>query len=156
MEKLISSQVAYNMSSLSAMALFMGNGRRPSAGIKVGRNLIVGSRRTIYNDGSNTQESITSPQYELILNEIHTQKGTLKKSLSSSDTTPRAYYVWRMARFHGGRDMTMPMMATCLCNNRSEGASNMVVLDALADKIAEKSFGSSLQAAHTWCRALGL
>jgi len=44
-------------------------------------------------------------------------KGRMRASMSSFDRTDRsvarkyAYYVWRWARFHGGADVTMPVMA---------------------------------------------
>jgi hypothetical protein len=64
----------------------------------------------------------------------------------------RAYYVWRMARFHGGVDVTMPMMAGfCVMGDpyRDE-------LDALADKVSKENFGSDLRGAMRWGRAFGM
>jgi hypothetical protein len=63
----------------------------------------------------------------------------------------RCYYVWRMARFHGGVDMTMPMVASLWC-----GDDPMIdALNKLTDALAREAFGTDLQAARTWGRALG-
>jgi hypothetical protein len=62
----------------------------------------------------------------------------------------RAYYVWRMTRFHGGVDMTMPMMASVNC-----GHDPLIYeLDAMADAIAQKAFGSNMRAAQRWTEVL--
>ena len=63
----------------------------------------------------------------------------------------RAYYVWRLARFHGGADVTMPMCAT-LDNGNDPWLPE---LDKLADAVAKQVFGTDLAAAHRWGRALG-
>lgn len=63
----------------------------------------------------------------------------------------RAYYVWRLARFHGGEDVTMPVTATMLIHNDPF----LPELDALADAIAKRVFGTDLAAAHRWGHALG-
>ena len=62
----------------------------------------------------------------------------------------RAHYVWRMARFHGGVDMTMPVMASV----EIHGDPYRAELDALADAIARKYLGSDLRAARRWGHAL--
>ena len=63
----------------------------------------------------------------------------------------RAYYVWRMARFHGGADVTMPMGASMDCAADPFRAE----LDTLADAVAKRVFGTDLAAAHRWGRAMG-
>lgn len=63
----------------------------------------------------------------------------------------RAYYVWRIARFHGGADVTLPMMAT-LSLGRDPWKPE---LDALADRIASEVFGTRLAGASRWATALG-
>jgi hypothetical protein len=63
----------------------------------------------------------------------------------------RAYYVWRLARFHGGADVTMPMTAMTV----SEGDPFKKVLDALSDVVARKVYGSDMAAAHRWGSLLG-
>lgn len=63
----------------------------------------------------------------------------------------RAYYVWRLARFHGGADVTMPMTADMAVRSdpfRKE-------LDKMADYVAKKVFGTDMAAAHRWGRAMG-
>lgn len=96
-----------------------------------------------------------------ILALIIATRGKNKDKLRGSMTSPirsdgvlknRAYYVWRMARFHGGVDITMPVMASTCINNdpyRDE-------LDLLADKVAVLSFGSNMRASYRWGRALGM
>lgn len=64
----------------------------------------------------------------------------------------RAYYVWRMARFHGGVDMTMPVMASV----EIHGDPYRAELDALADAMARKYLGSDLRAARRWGQSLGV
>lgn len=62
----------------------------------------------------------------------------------------RAYYVWRMARFHGGVDVTLPVMAAMNIG----GDPWVKELDALADKVAREAFGSDLRGAMRWHRAM--
>jgi hypothetical protein len=70
----------------------------------------------------------------------------------NKDTTVRrAYYVWRLARFHGGADVTMPVTAAgCI-----EGDPHIRLLDALSDVVAKKVFGTDRAASHRWGRLLG-
>jgi len=63
----------------------------------------------------------------------------------------RAYYVWRIARFHGGVDMTLPMMAQMY----ADGDPCIEQLEALADLVAQAYLGSNMRAAQRWGRALG-
>lgn len=63
----------------------------------------------------------------------------------------RVYYVWRMARFHGGADVTMPVTADLVV--RSDPFKKD--LDAIADEIAKRVFGTDLAAAYRWSNALG-
>jgi hypothetical protein len=71
---------------------------------------------------------------------------------SSRGLDPRAYYVWRMARFHGGADMSMPVMAATLIH----GDPYVEELDVLADALAREHYGSDMRAALRWGRALGM
>jgi hypothetical protein len=64
----------------------------------------------------------------------------------------RAYYVWRMARFHGGKDVTLPMMASL--DVRGDPYRNE--LDAISEHVAKKVFGTDMAGAHRWGRALGM
>lgn len=92
---------------------------------------------------------------------IMATKGKNKGKIRASMTSPfgegatqdqkRAYYCWRLARFHGGRDLTQPVMADlCLRSDpfRPE-------LDALANVVAKHQFGTDMAAALAWGRALG-
>jgi hypothetical protein len=98
-----------------------------------------------------------------ILRRITTTRGT--KSLRRSFTSypdrfassrervahHRAYYVWRLARFHGGADVTMPVIASMTCGSdpfRPE-------LDLMADVVAQRVFGTDRAAAYRWAGALG-
>jgi hypothetical protein len=73
-----------------------------------------------------------------------------KGLVSRKPEDKRAAYVWRMARFHGGKDTTLPMMAPLDIN----GDPFIDQLDTLADETAKLYFGSDLAGAHRWYRAL--
>lgn len=98
------------------------------------------------------------PYQEVVNNEswirsqIFTKKGigTLKASLSSSSVDPISYYVWRMARFHGGADVTLPIQAVCGLDKRFADQ-----LDTLVTRIAVETFGTGMKAAMRWGKALG-
>jgi hypothetical protein len=63
----------------------------------------------------------------------------------------RGYYVWRLARFHGGKDVTMPIMAmTAISGDPFERE-----LDAFASLIAKACFGTDMAAASRWGQLLG-
>jgi hypothetical protein len=89
------------------------------------------------------------PDEQAIRTAVRGRKG-LRSSPRGLDD--RAYYVWRMARFHGGADMTMPVMAALLI----DGDPYQEELDALADALAREYFGSDMRAALRWGRALGM
>lgn len=96
-----------------------------------------------------------------IMSLIMVSRGKNKGKLRASMTSPvrsdgivknRAYYIWRMARFHAGIDVTMPVMAsTCITGDpyRKE-------LDDLSDKVAMNNFGDRMAGAMIWGRAMGL
>lgn len=63
----------------------------------------------------------------------------------------RAYYIWRLARFHGGADVTMPMTADMV----SYGDPYRAELDAISEAVARKVFGTNMAAAYRWAGALG-
>ena len=63
----------------------------------------------------------------------------------------RAYFVWRLARFHGGADVCMPMVAECLVS----GDPYEDELNLLAERVAKRVFGSDMAAANRWGMALG-
>jgi len=64
----------------------------------------------------------------------------------------RAYYVWRLARFHGGADVCMPVVAEMESVNDPDKAK----LDAIAEAVARRAFGTDMAAAFRWGTALGL
>ena len=75
-----------------------------------------------------------------------------RKGLKSSRPQGReAYYLWRMARFHGGADVTMPMGAMTDMRDHPW----LPEFDTLADLIAKRAFGTTMAAAHRWGMALG-
>jgi hypothetical protein len=83
-----------------------------------------------------------------ILSEIQGRKGLR----SSRPESRRAYYVWRLARFHGGADVTMPVTAMSFC-----GKDPFIKeLDHMADCVARAAFGTDRAAAARWGGLLGL
>jgi hypothetical protein len=70
----------------------------------------------------------------------------------STRETRRAYFVWRLARFHGGADVTLPMTAEGACS----GDPYRPELDALASAIARAHYGARASAgAARWGALLG-
>ncbi len=63
----------------------------------------------------------------------------------------RTYYLWRMARWHGGADVTMPIMA----ETENAGDPYTDYLDHLAGIIARTEFGTEMAAAYRWGALLG-
>jgi hypothetical protein len=95
--------------------------------------------------------------FSLVISSKGKNKGKLKSSMTSPFRSDgllknRAYYVWRMARFHGGVDTTMPVMAGMCVRNDPYTEE----LDLLADKLAVESFGNNMAAAYRWGRAFGI
>lgn len=114
-----------------------------------------GMKRCHYCNGAGTFPAL---DVEATVNACFTTRGG--KKFRKSMTSPvgrdkaaeiRAYYVWRMARFHGGADVTMPMTAMMLI----EGDPMVKALEAMADKVARLVYGTSYAAATRWGRALG-
>jgi hypothetical protein len=87
------------------------------------------------------------PDVTAIIAAIKGRKGLCSKRPAD----PRAYYVWRNARFHGGADVTMPMGAMM----EVAGDPWCKELDAIVDAVAKRVFGTDLAAAHRWGRAMG-
>jgi hypothetical protein len=91
-----------------------------------------------------------------ILEAIKGRKGLRSKAPDYSGVhftvaNVRAYYVWRMARFHGGVDVTMPMVAGIMVH----GDPFTKELDAVADAVAKRVYGTDRAAAYRWGNALG-
>lgn len=80
------------------------------------------------------------------------RKGKLLKSRPSYKKGPRAYFVWRLARFHGGADVCMPVSAYW----DVDGDPFKNELELLADEVAKAAFGTDLAGAARWGSALGM
>ena len=98
---------------------------------------------------------------EDLLLRIVASKGKNKGKLRASFVSPirsegvnaaRAYYVWRLARFHGGADTTIPIAADMVVR----GDPFKDKLDARAEAVAKRAFGTDLAAAMVWGKAFGL
>jgi hypothetical protein len=74
------------------------------------------------------------PDLDAILKAIKGRKGLCSKRPDDS----RSYYVWRMARFHGGADVTMPMTASMDIS----GDPFRPELDLIASAVAKRVFGT--------------
>jgi len=86
---------------------------------------------------------------EILLDIKGRSPGTLRSSKPT--TGARSYYVWRVARFHGGIDLTLPILAMI----DIEGDPFKPDLDQLAEGVAKAVFGSDMEAAKRWGKALG-
>lgn len=102
--------------------------------------------------------SFTPPDPDHILREIFTKSGagTLKKSYPSKGAfqdshKARAYYVWRLAYFYGGKDVSMPMTADLV----TEGDPWKPELNLMAQLVATQAFGTATGAATQWAKVLG-
>jgi hypothetical protein len=62
----------------------------------------------------------------------------------------RAYYVWRLARFHGGQDMALPVMAEM--DSSSDPYKDL--LDLWARAVAKRVYGSGTTGTERWQRAM--
>lgn len=96
---------------------------------------------------------------KLIISTKGKSKGRLKSAFPSPYTNnnamdsimnARAYYVWRMARFNGGADVTMPVMAMMYI----EGDPYKDYLNQIADEVAKKNYGTDMASAIVWGKAL--
>lgn len=90
-----------------------------------------------------------------ILNAITTRKGTLYRSLpKEARLTYGAEYVWRMARFHGGADTTMPVMCfySIGCHGilKEDAQAVLKVLDKIVDAVAKVYLGTDTAAVEAW------
>jgi hypothetical protein len=96
------------------------------------------------------RKTFDPPDFARILDDI-IHNGHLRRTRPRPEKGPRAYYVWRMARFHGGADVHMPMMAACMIH----GDPFDTELNQLAEVVAGRAFGTDMAAAYRWCSALG-
>jgi hypothetical protein len=89
------------------------------------------------------------PDVTFLIDQIKGRKpGTLRSKRPDQD---RAYYVWRMARFHGGADTCLPMTASFAVT----GDPYVPYLDVVADKVAKAVYRTSLAGSMRWAGALG-
>jgi hypothetical protein len=103
--------------------------------------------------------SFAAPDVKALVDELFTKRGKKRSFRKSYTSTPgfkdhtkaRAYYVWRLARFHGGADVTMPMTADMMV----WGDPFKAELDALSEVVAKLVFGTDMAAAFRWAGALG-
>lgn len=100
-------------------------------------------------------EPVDAPK---ILGDIYTTRGRGKGNfrvtppkMNGSVLSHRTYYVWRMARFHGGIDMAMPVKAEIMI----EGDPFVKELKTLSEKLAKVEFGTSTAAIERWKGILG-
>lgn len=84
------------------------------------------------------------PSVTDLVNEIVNSK--TRKLYSKRPQSDRGYYVWRLARFHGGKDVTLPMLASLAV----AGDPYVKNLDVIADGIAKAIFGTDMAAAARW------
>lgn len=103
------------------------------------------SRPCPFCDGTGHFSSVDVPA---LLQLIKGRKGLRSKRPDDN----RAYYVWRMARFHGGADVTMPMTASLAV----AGDPYIPMLDLIADKVAKRVYGTDRAGAARWANALGM
>jgi hypothetical protein len=120
-----------------------------------------GYRKTEACSSCNGEGRFPEPDYQKILSMIVTSRGGKERIKSSPNsissrindiTACRAYYVWRLARFHGGIDVTMPALAGIL----SWADPFKSELDDFACEVARRYFGTDLAAAARWAPLLGL
>jgi len=114
---------------------------------------LFGTKRTCRICGGSGR--VEKPDFEKIYDEITvTRNGekTLRKSRPPYKRGPRAYYVWRMARFHGGADVCMPVVAEA----EIHGDPYQQELDCFAEMVAKRFFGTDMAAVYRWAPLLGL
>jgi hypothetical protein len=105
---------------------------------------------------------IAKPDFDAIFETITKgKKGETKRSFRNSKPNflntmknlaeGRAYFVWRLARFHGGADVTMPVIAEMCCHYDPYEPE----LNLFSEHIAKAAFGTNMAAAYRWANALG-
>lgn len=105
----------------------------------------------------NGEKQFPEPNYKEIIKDITVNrkgKRTFRASAPKRRETTRekrAYYVWRLTRFHGGADVTMPIMAETLIS----GDPYVKELDKFAGMVAERVYGTQMAAAYRWGAIFG-
>lgn len=105
--------------------------------------------------------SFEEPDYRTLLASLFTRRGgggtwRFRASFPSANrftdlAVGRSYYLWRMIRFHGGVDVTLPMTAAMV----TRGDPWVTELDAVARGAAERIFGTCAAGTTRWQTALG-
>jgi len=99
----------------------------------------------------------SEPDYKQILKSLlitRKSKQTFRASAPKGRDTveeKRSYYVWRLTRFHGGADVTMPVMAESYIS----GDPFAKDLDKFAGMIAQRVYGTQMAAAYRWGSIFG-
>jgi hypothetical protein len=89
-----------------------------------------------------------APDLFQLVNAVKGRKaGTLR---SKRPDNAREYYVWRLARFHGGKDMCLPMGAEMEVG----GDPYKEILDELSKIVAQRIFGSGNVGTARWHQAI--
>lgn len=117
--------------------------------------------RTITCTSCNGEKNFPEVEESFIRALLIAGKGKNKGKIRAAMTSPskndgvmaaRAYYVWRLARFHGGVDVTLPVTAEFVV--RGDPYRNE--LEKLACKYASEFFGSEMKGAARWAKAFGI
>jgi hypothetical protein len=90
--------------------------------------------------------TFSAPVLEEIVALIKGRKGLRSKRPDDQ----RAYYVWRLARFHGGVDVTLPVMAEM----DSSSDPYKELLDIWSRAIAQRVYGSGTAGTERWHQAI--
>jgi hypothetical protein len=121
-----------------------GTGTAPA--IMSGDKVLVAAKPCYDCSGSG---SFDKPDVNSLIELIKGRKpGTLR---SKRPDSPRAYYIWRLARFHGGQDVCLPMAATF----EVSGDPYVPYLDLVAEKTAQHVYGTDRAGAMRWAYAMG-
>ena len=122
------------------------DGSKLTRPIVIDENKTIPARQCPHCDGIGSFAAVDVPA---LLGRIKGRKpGTLR---SKRPDDSRAYYIWRMARFHGGADTTMPMTASLMVS----GDPYVPLLDAIAEQVARAVYGTDLAGAVRWAHAMG-
>jgi len=113
-------------------------------------------RKCVYCDGKG---SFPAPDFADLVNRCFVGKPPRRRFRKSAPkhygaglAGHRAYYIWRLARFHGGADVCMPIVAT----TQVHGDPYVRELDLAVDKVAQAVYGTDKAAAYRWGSALGM
>jgi hypothetical protein len=103
----------------------------------------IPDKTCFYCSGTGT---FNAPDLQEIMTLIKGRKGLR----SRRPENVRAYYVWRLARFHGGVDVTLPVMAEM----DIAGDPYRNLLDTWAQQVAHHVYGSGTRGIDRWHQAM--